>query len=469
MRGRAGAALAATFLALVAAPLLAQEPAEPEPRPFARTRLEPGDRVTVGQPVTIVVEVLVPSFFTGAPRFPDLDVDDSIALFEDRGRNFTERIDAITWAGQGRRYHVYPQRPGEFEIAEIPVTMRYRSESARSRTEAIVSPPPVRFSAVLPPGAEELPYFISTTGLEMAQDFDREPATLEVGEAFVRTITVTVTDALSMVVPPFTLESPVGLAAYADPAEVTDEGGERSERVIGTRVERTTYVAEKAGNYRLAPVELTWWDVGAQRMRTTTLAALEIRVEPSPDLVAAIPLPPEEPGVDQEEAPARQRVSPIDLARRWGPSLAAAALLSYLLVRLWRRLAPSLWGQIAEARRRRSESEAANFASFRRAALSGDLRATWNRWAAWLDHVHHGPGAATARAFVEAAADPELDQQAAALEALLFAGDEGAGRDWSGRTFYRSVARARRRVKPGAESRLELSASLNPRTTRRTS
>ena len=66
----------------------------------------------------------------------------------------------------------------------------------------MVSPPPVRFSAVIPPGAPDVGYFISTTGLTMTQSFDREPATLLVGEAFVRTITVKVTDALSMVVPP---------------------------------------------------------------------------------------------------------------------------------------------------------------------------------------------------------------------------------------------------------------------------
>ena len=468
-------ALAIAALTLLAGlPLLAQQPPEPEPtpegepRPFARTRLEPGDEVTVGQPITLVIDVLVPNFFTAAPWFPTVDIDDAIAIYEDRGINFTETVDGQTFAGQSRKYQVYPQRPGEFEIPEIPVSVRYLSDSSGPRTRATVSPRPVRFSAVIPPGAPDVGYFISSTGLAMEQSFDREPGTLLVGEAFVRTITVTVTEALSMVVPPLAPESSPGLAAYADPPEVTDEGGERGKQIVGTRVERTTYFAEQAGEYLLPPVELTWWDVSAEEMRTTTLPALEIRVEPNPGLAAAIPLPPEEPGVDQEEAPARQRVSPIDLARRWGPSLAAAALLFYLLAWLWRRLEPSLRGRIAEARRRRRASEAAYFARFRRAALSGDPRATWNRWATWLDQVHLGPGAATTRAFVEAAADPELDQQAADLEALLFAGDEGARRDWSGRSFYRSVARARRLVQPGAESRLELSASLNPRTTRGT-
>ena len=189
------AVLIALFLFLTL-PLAAQEP---EPQPFARTLLKPGPRVTVGQPLSVVVEVLVPSWFTAAPWFPTVDVADAIAVYEDRGTNFTERIDGRTWAGQSRSYQVYPQRPGSFEIAEIPVRVRYLSETTGPRTQVTVSPSPVRFEATVPPGAEELPYFIGATSLTVEQSFDREPTTLKVGEAFTRTVTVTVNGALAMV------------------------------------------------------------------------------------------------------------------------------------------------------------------------------------------------------------------------------------------------------------------------------
>ena len=37
------------------------------------------------------VEVLVPSYFTGRPRFSTLDVPDALTLFEDRGTDFSEQ------------------------------------------------------------------------------------------------------------------------------------------------------------------------------------------------------------------------------------------------------------------------------------------------------------------------------------------------------------------------------------------
>jgi hypothetical protein len=141
-----------------------------------------------------------------------------------------------------------------------------------------------------------------------------------------------------MVIPPLPSD-PVpgvpdhGLAVYADPPEVLDEGGERGEPIAGTRVERTTYVAEAAGTYRLDPIELAWWDVGAERMRTTALPALEVRVEPNPDLVAEIPLPPEETAGEAAEAGPGARVSVVELLRRWGVPLAAVAVALTLLSR----------------------------------------------------------------------------------------------------------------------------------------
>ena len=449
-------------MAVSALPLLAQEPAEPEPRPFARARLEPGPRVTVGQPVTVVVEVLVPSFFTGAPRFPALDVDDALAIFKDRGINFTERVDGETWAGQSRGYDVYPQRPGEFEIEAIPVRVRYRSESGGVRTEVTVTPPPVSFEAVLPPEAADLPYFISTTQLGIEQSFDREPGTLKVGEAFVRTITMTVEDALSMVIPPLPADRLPGLAVYPDPPEVTDEGGERGERIVGRRVERITYVAEEAGEYRLAPIELAWWDVGAKSLRTATLPALDVHVEPDPGAGAEIPLPPEEIAGEPAAAESRPRVSLVDLLRRWGPPLAAGALFLYLFARLWRRIQPAVCRRFADARLERRESEAVYFARFRRAARSGDPRATWNQWIAWLDRAHRGPGCATIRAFVQGTGNPDLEREAQALDALLFAGDGSGERPWSSRALYQAVSRTRRRWRLDSRSHPDSAVSLNP-------
>ena len=305
-------------------------------QPIARIRLEPGSLVTVGQPLTVVVQVLVPSFFSGAPRFPNLDIPDAITVFTDRGTNFTERIDRATWAGQDRRYTIYPMRAGSYEISDIPVEVRYSAPGVGPRATATVSPPSVRFEARVPPQAEGLDYFIATSTLTIQESFDPRPDTVLVGEAFTRTITFTVHDALSMVIPPMTFDTVPGLGVYVDPPMVEDTGGERGQAIVGTRVESVTYVAQEEGSYQLPAVELAWWDIGAGRLRQAALPALEFHVASNPSLVQEIPLPPDSV-VEAAVAAARTRVSLIDLLRRWGLPTVAALVIALMLVRLSRR------------------------------------------------------------------------------------------------------------------------------------
>ena len=307
----------------------------------------------------------------------------------------------------------------------------------------------------------EIPYFISTTRLEIKQSFDRKPEVLKVGEAFTRTITVTVGDALSMVIPPIPTVSVQGLAVYVDPPTVEDHGGERGERIGGTRVERATYIAEAEGDYRLPSVELAWWDVAEERLKTATLAAIELRVEADPTQVAAIPLPPEDLIKEPSDAASKSRIPIVELLRRWGIPVAAGALIFVLLARLWRRYGPVIRRQRADARRRYQDSEAARFAQLRTAIRSGDPRAIWSRWTSWLDRAHRGPGVATIRAFVEESHDPELARDYRALEAALFTKGRGTDPDWSPRDLYKSVAGARRQL-ARPRRKAALAASLNP-------
>ena len=111
--------------------------------PIARAEVSPAGAVTVGQPVTVTVSVFVPTFFQGPPAYSNLEVDDAFVIFNDRGSNLSQRIGRVTWAGQSRSYTIYPQRPGVFEIAAIPVEVRFRGSAGT--VVATASPPPLRF------------------------------------------------------------------------------------------------------------------------------------------------------------------------------------------------------------------------------------------------------------------------------------------------------------------------------------
>jgi len=412
--------------------------------PRARVSLDPGAVVTVGQPLTVRVQVLVPSFFAGAPAFPELDVDDAITIFVDRGTNFTEREGAVTWAGQTRSYTVYPQRVGSFEIAEIAVEVRYRGDAGL--VNATATTPPIRFEARIPPEAAGLDYFIAAGDLTLEESFDVRPDTIRVGEAFSRTLTVTVRDALSMVIPPFEADSVPGLAVYPAPPRVDDSEGERGAAIIGTRIESVSYVAQAEGEYVLPAVGLSWWDVGAQRLREAGVPEVRFVVVANPDLVNELGLPPDSIVAESVVGGTTGRFSLADFVRRWGPILAAVVLLLALAVRIARRYGPGWATGLHEAKRAHAESERTYFRRFRAASRASDPRATANTLMAWLDRADSGPGPATFERFASGAHDPGLDQQAEALGNSLYGQQATVKEDaWSSSAFYTLVAKARKK------------------------
>jgi len=424
---------------LLASPIAAQQ----DGRPFARTRLDPGPTVTVGQPLRIIVEVLVPSYFTGGPRFATLDVPDALTLFEDRGTNFSERLGRTTFAGQSRSYVIYPQRPGAFRVDAISVTVPYFDADA-GRTTATVAPPPISFEAVLPPEAEGLSYFISTSRLSLSARYDPAPDTISVGDAFKRTITATVNDALAMVVPPIGADSIAGLALYADPPVVDDQGGERGERIVGTRTESVTFVALEEGEYEVPGVELQWWDVNAARLRTETVPPISFVVLP------AVVEAPFELAVDSAEAEvaageATSRVDLLGLLRRYGPWLLALVAVVWIGVRIWRRHGARWIAAWRAAKAAKAESEAAYFDKFRVAARHGDPTATLNALTAWYDRARSPSDSAALSDWISATGDAELANAYDALTAVRY-GKGAVEKQWDSATLLTAVTRARKQL-----------------------
>jgi len=423
-------------------------------QPFARARLEPRGTVTVGQPVQLVVEVFVSTWFARAPEFPSLDIENAIVTPPGRSLNLNERVDGQQYFGIRRSYTIYPQVAGDYEVPEIAVTVRPGGSDDIVTVRARTSNLEVR----IPAEATGLDYFIGTTQLTVSGSVEPRADTFRVGDAIVRTVTATVYDALSLVIPPLTFDSIPGLALYPDPPRTSDEGGERGERIVGSRTESATYVMLEEGDYELPAVEIAWWDLNANRLRRSTVESIAFHVEPNPDY--APEFAPIEPNtVVAEAAPADSRLSPRTIALALG-----ALLLVAVLFWLARRFGPRLVERLAEWRRQREESEAAYLARLRRACRTNDPHAAMQALLAWLDRTSPSGTAATVASFVAAAHDAELATAANDLSELLY-GDTGTGESsWDGADLYRAVRRHRRsRIAAAPTFRGGDLAPLNPR------
>jgi hypothetical protein len=417
--------------------------AQPGPPAKVRTSLGTKGDVWVGQRVTLVVELLAPGTFAGAPAF-DLPAVPGVLILkpEDRPTLGTEDADGTTYTVQRHEFAVYPQRAGAVTIPAFPVRFESSAGFGRPTTPQRVTTIPVTFTAKRPPGTDGLATVVTTRDLTVKEDWKPEPGPAKVGAAFTRTITVEARDVPGMALPAFRCDPPDGLRAYPKPPAVEDHV-ERGD-LTGRRVETETYVCEKAGKYTIPAFSLAWWDPDDQTVKQARLPGrvFEVSAPPEPTAPAATPAPP----------------SP---RRTWEWVVGGLAVLTAVAAAAWRP-GPAILARWRRHRQATAESEAAYFAAFRRACQSGDAPAVHRALLAWLYRfVPDGP--ATIDEFAARAGDPELADRLTSLQAVVF-GPPACRANWSADGLDRRVAAARSRLLGAARGPVARAAlpPLNP-------
>ncbi len=404
--------------------------------PFIRASIKPAS-VIAGQPVTVTVEVLAPNWFTKAPKFPDIEVDNAIAMPPGRSLNFTEKVGSMTYAGQRRSYIIYPLTAGTFEIPSIHVTVSYAKEPPKSSPPVTVSSQFQQFEATVPDEAAGLGYFIATSNFTLEHTVSRKIDNLMVGDTFMRSIIMNAQNVVAMVLPPLRFEPVKGVGIYPDQPVLVDKGGERGEIRTGTRTESVTYVLEKEGDFLLPEINLFWWDLEKEKLQKETVPAIKLAVKSNPDLEAEqLALL-----VDDKGPPPATGIR--ILGWRHLAVLVVLIVLSIFLILLWKKYRPVYANWIKSRKEQKVNSEAAYFKRFHQACLSGDNKETYHQLMSWLDRIYDGPGSATIWWFVNITDSPELEKRLSELTKYLFA-DEGLSLKWSLSDFYKGIARARK-------------------------
>jgi len=432
---------------------------------IVRTRLEPEGEVLAGQKVVLWVELLTATWFPSAPRLPQtFEVPGAIVVQPDSSSvNLTERVGGTTLSGISRRYLVFPQDAGTIEMPPVPLTLVVALESGRPSPELSCEAPGQRFIARRPPGSEGLGPVIAAPGLDVGEQWDPNPADeLKVGESLTRTVTVTINDAVAMLIPPLEMAAVEGMGLYPGKPELDDRANRG--QLTGRRTDSVTLIMEEEGTCELPELVYHWYDLGSRSLRKEVLPAVTVTVVPNPDLAA------EHLGESLEE---EEVVAAVVEEEESGTGLrnavlAAAAVLLLLLI--FRRRLARLPALLAERRHRRAEGEARYFKEFRRTAGGGDPAETMTALMAWLDRFAVGPEAATLQRFVDQAGDPELAVQADALNQAVYgsaaATDNGTPQGtWSGRRMARLAALARTKLLSkgeGVEPHRMALPSLNP-------
>ncbi len=369
-----------------------------------RTAVTPED-AWVGQKVVLHVDVLAKDGWAQLRKVTDAEVDGAYLLrLESQGTRLNETIDGDSYTGQRYSFMLFGQRDGKITVppATVDVEIKTWGADAGTRIERM-SLPLVEFNVRTPPGAKGIRGLISTSNLTASQDWDPETDNPVVGDAIKRTITLRAEDVSAMAFAPTLHNEMENLGIY--PGEPTVEDTFARGDLTGTRVETVTYVVERAGDFELPSVELSWWNIDTEELQHIVLPGLTLQVTGG-SAVASLP---------------NERFS-------WSVLIPLLVVVVALLVLGGRLLAGRAAWRLA-----RNETEAAYFRRIRRSARTGDKNAVLSDTMRWLDRIND-------------------DSQAARLDLFLQKyGDSAAGvavldeRESGTMAFLSSLAGARKR------------------------
>ena len=345
-----------------------------------RTAVEPAE-AWVGQRVVLKVDVLGEDGWAQIKRFGDVDLPGAYLIRTDsQGTRLQEIIDGVSYTGQRYEVSVYPQKGGVIDVPPLPVEVTVKTWGVgASQTVQQKQAPAATINAKLPPGAEAIHGLVSTTRLSATQEWTPTIEAPRVGDALQRTVTLQADDVSGMAFEPLQYAELPGVGMYPSEAEVADSTDRGT--LNGRRTEAVTFVFERAGTVRIPDIQLTWWNVSAEKLETITLPGREVQIAPGPAGTAGA-----------TGASAAQRSGFRDL---WLPGalllVATGLLLGFArpVVKRW-----NAW------RRRRLESETRYFKRALGSVRSQNARVALRDIMRWLDRVNDGQAPAQLRACV---------------------------------------------------------------------
>lgn len=323
----------------------------------------------VGERVTVAVDVLTPTWFVKAPRFPHLKIRDAINVkSESFATNFSESIERVTYAGQRREYTIFPQREGQFVIDGIEVTVWAATASGKpSPAQTLRSRPALIHVKAQPAGAQQSgsSSLLVANNVQLKQNVSTAGDSLRVGDVVVREVEIVAEGTLGMLISPIVWPAARGLSQTSLPAEVSDQTNRGD--FYGHRRETRQYRLLKAGELSLPALSVSWWD-GSQWQVSS--------------------LPEQAISVGAGGAFGGQAASPLQPLAVWLGRMSAWRLVALFVVLLL--IVPVvLWGAsraMSLVRRywcARCEGEAAHYQRLQRALMSSRAKSVLERYYQW--------------------------------------------------------------------------------------
>ena len=251
----------------------------------------------VQQQVRYTVKLhLAQTLESGSISPPDIDHADLQQASNDEDRQ--EIVDGQRYRVITRTYFITPRRSGELTIQGSRFDGQVRDSSTRSfatfsRPQSVTALAPDITLDVQAQPADYDGHWLPSEQVVLSEEWDEERRFI-VGEPINRVVTLTALGVRDEQLPELTFNYPAELRFY--PERTDRDSFTRQGQRFAQAQYRGVLIPAQAGAFELPSVEVTWWDISAERLRTASIPARRIDVhEPAGGLTSPLAQPSEPP------------------------------------------------------------------------------------------------------------------------------------------------------------------------------
>lgn len=315
-------------------------------------------RPYVQQAVSYTTRLYYRLMIRGGTLQPDPRQPDGASLRElPDTADYTRQVGGEVYRVFERRYLLIPERAGPLRIpgmhfsGEVLLDPLDRIMGADDRVEARSAPLDIQVQP-LPANAPQpwLPLHNLILG------YLQPPREARAGEATTVVLQATADGAIAAQMPALELGKVKGAQVFANPVQLQERFVDGRPQVLARRT--FSVVPTDAGELRIQPPPLHWWDADAGLERTASVAALSIRVRPGKASATPAPGLPS-PGAERDNT--SNETSLQSRAAMWAVLAALCALTALVLLGWW----------LARRTRPASGSDTGDVASTRKDAGAG--------------------------------------------------------------------------------------------------
>jgi BatD DUF11 like domain len=244
--------------------------------PFARIQVSRSS-VYMQEPFRVTITVLTPTWFTAPPVFSNLQIPNAFILPFDQTVPGMFTIKNKKYAGIQFYYIVFPYKEGRFTVPPFPIQVTGPPEGSAVSKKWNLRTREIPFNVKGIPSSVQSAYWLVAKNVSISERWNKSLSNLKTGDVIERTDVINASGTLPQFIPPISYDSTDWASQYPGNPLLKDE--RTDEDANGTRIQKTTYLLEREGDFAIPEMKVSWWNPQRARMFEKHTRPLKIHVD----------------------------------------------------------------------------------------------------------------------------------------------------------------------------------------------